>query len=408
MLLLLCVMLVAAPSKIFVASFQSTRTASPFSPTLIGTETSPGRNLLPQQHHQFPNNQLLDSRCGRPSREGTSTSLNSFMGSDGGLFGIGTPELATILLVGYFVLGPSDLYKLVKEIGKFVNNIRTLGTQATEQFETTMESNMEMQEIRKAQRELNDAFSFRRSINLDNQVDPDIAEPGPQQPGPQEPVGAAAAAAATAGAAATSDSEGEAPKPRKKKRRRVKKKPPVPVEPSVSLEGTPTNNIPDLDMSSAFPDPPTAAAESTNDDEKDDWFKDGMPSASDMAKEDIDWLSDVDSDDSTTKPPDLTPDLAKADPQEQTRFQQQMSESWNKKVMDNEDELAPLAMIMERLAILEEEKAAADRRLEDEFRERFQLEQDFYQNKRTVLEETAATVQEEAYITIDGGKSKSK
>jgi Sec-independent protein translocase protein TatA len=31
---------------------------------------------------------------------------------------IGTPEVALILLVGYFVLGPQDLYKLAKETGE--------------------------------------------------------------------------------------------------------------------------------------------------------------------------------------------------------------------------------------------------------------------------------------------------
>ena len=51
---------------------------------------------------------------------------------------------ATILLVGYFVLGPSDLYKLVKEIGKFIQNVRTLGTEATKTFENTMESQLEL------------------------------------------------------------------------------------------------------------------------------------------------------------------------------------------------------------------------------------------------------------------------
>ena len=308
------------------------------------------------------------------------------------------------------MLGPSDLYKLVKEIGKFVNNIRTLGTQASAQFETTMESQLELNEIRKAQRELNDAFSFRRSINVEDQGDPFSTEPGPQEPVVEAPV--AAAAAATAGAATA---EGEAPPKPKKKRRRVKKKQPVP-EPTVSMESSPsiTGNIPDLDMSDAFPDPPKATASPTakaTKGEKDDWFSDDLPSASDMAKEDLDWLSGDDSD-SDSKSTATTPTLAKTDPaavaQEQNRFQQQMSSSWNQKVMDNEDQLAPLALIMERLAILEDEKAAADRRLEDEFRERFQLEEDYYQKKREVLEESAAKVQESAYVTMNSGNNKSK
>ena len=39
---------------------------------------------------------------------------------------------------GILVLGPSDLYKLVKEIGKFVQNARTLGAEAAKSFEGTM------------------------------------------------------------------------------------------------------------------------------------------------------------------------------------------------------------------------------------------------------------------------------
>ena len=62
--------------------------------------------------------------------------------------------------MGYFVLGPSDLYKLVKEIGKFIQNIRTMGTDLTTTFENNMESQLQLEELRKAQRELNDAFSF--------------------------------------------------------------------------------------------------------------------------------------------------------------------------------------------------------------------------------------------------------
>eukprot|EP00980_Cylindrotheca_fusiformis_P031772 scaffold26938_cov113-Cylindrotheca_fusiformis.AAC.1 len=110
---------------------------------------------------------VLDVTC----REG-KTELNMFMGSDGGILGIGTPELFTILLVGYFVLGPSDLYKVTKEIGKFVQNVRKFSDEATSTLENSMESQLQLEEIRKAQRELNDAFSFRRSINVEEDSNP--------------------------------------------------------------------------------------------------------------------------------------------------------------------------------------------------------------------------------------------
>ncbi len=34
------------------------------------------------------------------------------------LLNVGTPEAALILLVGYFVLGPQDLYRVAKEAGR--------------------------------------------------------------------------------------------------------------------------------------------------------------------------------------------------------------------------------------------------------------------------------------------------
>ena len=288
--------------------------------------------------------------------------------------------------MGYFVLGPSDLYKLVKEIGKFIQNIRTLGTEASFAFENSMESQLELKEIRKAQRELNEAFSFRRSINVDDDAEVFTKPDTTTTMGPlEEEIGAGvAAAAATA--------EDSAP-PKRKKRRRVKKRP---VQPDTAVASTmessgSSGNIPDLDMSDAFP--------SMKDERAD------IPSAEDMAKEDLEWLnSEEPVSSSSTNAPAIEPkDPAQAS-QEQSRFQQQLSASWNQKVVENEDQLAPLAMIMEKLALLEEEKAAADRRLEDEFRERFQLEEDFYRKKRDLLEESAAQVQQDAYVTIDSKK----
>jgi Sec-independent protein translocase protein TatA len=305
----------------------------------------------------------------------------------------------TILLVGYFVLGPSDLYKLVKEIGKFIQNVRTLGSEATKTFENSMESQLELKEIRKAQRELNDAFSFRRSINVDDQAEAFSTDTA----GPVEDVVPPAATAATA---AASDATTTAPVKPKKKRRRIKKKQPAPVAETAEVSGS----IPDLDVNDAFPDT-TKSEKSTEEDS--DWFSDDKkerkPSAAEMAAEDRAWLdSTVDEDESPKRAPVMAPVDAAATSAEQSRFQQQLSASWNQKVMENEEQLAPLALIMERLAILEEERAAADRRLEEEFRARFKLEEDYYREKRQVLEEAAAKVQSEAYVTMDGSSKKQK
>ena len=53
----------------------------------------------------------------------SSAKLRMFLQDTGGILGIGAPEIATIAIVGYFVLGPEDLYKLTKEIGKFITNL---------------------------------------------------------------------------------------------------------------------------------------------------------------------------------------------------------------------------------------------------------------------------------------------
>ena len=53
----------------------------------------------------------------------------------------------------------------MKEIGKFIQNARTLGAEAAKSFEGTMEDQLELKELRRAQSELNEAFGFRRSIN---------------------------------------------------------------------------------------------------------------------------------------------------------------------------------------------------------------------------------------------------
>ncbi len=42
----------------------------------------------------------------------------------GGVLGVGTPEVLVIAAVGYFLLGPEELYRLSKEIGKIVGQAR--------------------------------------------------------------------------------------------------------------------------------------------------------------------------------------------------------------------------------------------------------------------------------------------
>lgn len=162
--------------------------------------------------------------------------------------------------MGYFVLGPSDLYRVVKEIGKFIQNFRTLGADLTKTVETNLESQLEIEEIRKAQRELTDAFSFRRTINVDDE---------------EEAFSTKATIASTEESSETAAPLSEGGK-KKKIHRRVKKK--VVAEEAAPVEQPPaptqedSGDVEDLDMTAAFADiePPS----STNREERMERLKD--------------------------------------------------------------------------------------------------------------------------------------
>jgi len=313
-----------------------------------------------------------------------------FMGSDGGILGVGTPEIFTVLLVGYFVLGPSDLYKVTKEIGKFVRNIQSFSTQATATFEDTMESQLQLDEIRKAQRELNDAFNFRRSINVDS--DSEAFEVNAQSPRPDTPEPLAATAAAT----------GE---PKKRMRRRRVKKKKTEVEQPFSMENVSseiTPNVPDLDMDKDMIESEKRMMESLSaakDELRDEAVKEDA--TAELRAERLERLQgSTPTDDASLSAEGydmsvMSEDAAAA----QSRFQEQMSGTWNQQIIEKEDDLGPLSDIMKRIAILEEEKVAADNRLKEEFKLREESEEEFYRKKRELLEDAASKIQSDAFAT---------
>ena len=294
-----------------------------------------------------------------------------------------------MLLVGYFVLGPSDLYKLVKEIGKFIQNIRTLGTDLTTTLESNMESQLQLEELRKAQRELNDAFSFRRSINTDdNEEEAFSTTVTTPRPAAEPPV-----------AVVATDDGGAA---KKKIRRRVRRKP----------ASTANGGVPDLEMPAEAA--PAATSKETKERPMDPFVE---YTEEEMAKIDKDFdkyisLNDDEDEEDANKKQEAsdkdwfrdtdkakTP-VAAVDPQmeaaAQSRFQQQLSGNWNEQIMNNEEKLEPLAKVMQLLASLEEEKIASTKRLEEEYRKRAEMEEEFYRKQRKVLEDAAAQVQASA------------
>eukprot|EP00536_Pseudo-nitzschia_multiseries_P017597 jgi/Psemu1/248257/estExt_Genewise1.C_16570014 len=335
------------------------------------------------------------------------------MGSDGGLFGIGTPELFTIVLIGYFVLGPSDLYKLVKEIGKFIQNFQSFAAEATSTLENNMESQLQLEEIRKTQRELTEAFSFRRSINVEEDTDP--FEVNVQSPRAQDDFVTPATKdleydlSTTATATATATATGGAAVAPKKKIRRVKrKKKPVEPEGEGEIPKVPTaaatpnqqlvNDIPaELNMDEELRKAEDKAMEAifngangNNEDLKLE-EKETSNLASQIREQRMERLQRG----AESQSPENVDDPSAA--MEQSRFQQQMSGNWNNQILENNDKLEPLGQVMNLLAVLEEERIAADNRLQEEFKAREANEEKFYLEKRKVLEEAAAEIQASAY-----------
>lgn len=57
----------------------------------------------------------------------TPRSMEMLLGFDDTILGVGAPEVFIILAVGYFVLGPVELFKLTKQAGVLVGQLRDIG-----------------------------------------------------------------------------------------------------------------------------------------------------------------------------------------------------------------------------------------------------------------------------------------
>jgi Sec-independent protein translocase protein TatA len=270
------------------------------------------------------------------------------------------------------VLGPSDLYRLVKEIGKFIQNVRTLGTEAAKSFEGTMEDQLELTELRKAQSELNAAFGFRRSINTDEYASPfDRTGFGEDGAGYYGADGASAAAASTAAAASATTEGGEAAAGAatgaagRKRRlvRRKKKKAPDPAAEEAAAEAGGEDG-PTRTFASAYPD--LDALDDDDDDDAPFATKGGRrrsaveemragraerlaAASSAVEKKDddatIDWFSASEGDVASAVLLDRREAYDDYDfptASSNDRFRSQLSaDEWNSRVMANEDKLSP-------------------------------------------------------------------
>jgi Sec-independent protein translocase protein TatA len=131
-----------------------TSTSSSFSaPALVGGGGSfTARGVVVGTRPRLPT--ARKQRAPR-SRKGVVT-MDAF--SDG-ILGVGPQEVVVICIVGYFLLGPTELYRLAKEVGKLVTQLRQTATEASSAFSETMEQQLALSEIQSASRELQDAFS---------------------------------------------------------------------------------------------------------------------------------------------------------------------------------------------------------------------------------------------------------
>ena len=236
-------------------------------------------------------------------------------------------------------------------------------------------------------------------------------------------------AAATAGTAAATATEGDsatatATKPKKIRRRRiVKKKQPVETENPESLDMPATGTTPVTSTAVAT----DAESQKKKDDRPADPFV--TETSSDLTPEEEAAINaEFDqytlgtgagdkfiADAKTNMSTDMNGSAEQQQQQaaaEQSRFQQQLSGTWNDQVMDNEEALEPVGQLMKMLALLEEEKIASTKRLEEEFRQRAESDEAYYQKQRKLLQEASMQIQlgqgAEAAATVTSDQEQKK
>jgi len=526
----------------FSTSISTSTTHSSFS-RYDNLSSSSSRFIGPISHH----NRRTTTITKNNNKSASSTSLKMLLGSDPSFLGIGAPEIAVVALLGYFLLGPTELYKVTKTIGTTISSLQSQWTETSKTFTDGLEEQVQIEELRKASYELNEAFNFRGGSNSGNSgggfgngfggglanafappQDLDLgldATPSSEVLDKiQEEAEAVGGGGASTALATATTAVAEAPPKKKRKVRRRKKKvvtpPPVAVndgddsndvvpdfkdsmeknfgdwrgvsQPSgaTTTPAAAANNIyPDLDYLDTtdldtMPDVSNNNNDNSgggewNDDEyaaqiekqrmerlnakegggwndnesdddyverirkerlerleagmkqqqspseeivipktnvvgkttKTDWFTpkstpDSQPLQQQVKSSSPDWFTATESDladevlssqmDTTTTDPflDNNNEQQQQQQQEQTnRFLAQTSGQWNESILTNQESLDPLAKIMERLALLEEERQMAEDRLTEEFRQKKDLDEFYYREKRSVLEEAAGVVQ---------------
>ncbi len=73
--------------------------------------------------------------------------MYNFTGGSDPFLGIGGPEIVVILMMGYFLLGPKELYHLIKQVGKFIGHFRGMSTNLTTSLEKIVKHQTDMIEL---------------------------------------------------------------------------------------------------------------------------------------------------------------------------------------------------------------------------------------------------------------------
>jgi hypothetical protein len=273
-----------------------------------------------------------------------------------------------------------------------------------------MEGQLQLNEIRKAQRELTDAFSFRRTINVDQ--DEEAFTTTVTSPRADDPMmmmmmtNTNTMAAAGEGTVAAADGSLLSTTTGKKKIRRRVRKAVEPAETTTSVPDTlemPSDESEMMLMMGQGITTTTMEAEALDGAESPP-----LMSSDNTATKDEPEISpeeqaiiDREFDQYTLTEPswynDDNGDTIAADLGGTSRFQEQLNGSWNDRILANQDKLEPLAAVMQKIALLQEEKAAAEARLQEEFQRREQLEQDYYEKQKELLEEAVVQIQSQAY-----------
>lgn len=85
----------------------------------------------------------------------------------GSFFGVGVPEALVVAVLGWFLLGPEELYRLAKQAGGWLGELRTFVGQAARQYETALDdesTRKAIEGIRETQRTISEVSSSWRSV----------------------------------------------------------------------------------------------------------------------------------------------------------------------------------------------------------------------------------------------------